>query len=105
MMNIGFVGFGVMASRMLRHLTQAGHAATVYDIDRPRRDEVAAAANAAAADTPRAVAQASDIVFTMLPDGTVVRDVVLGASGLAEGFRPGALLVECSSAEPWTTRE
>ena len=104
-MNIGFVGLGVMGSRMLRHLTQAGHAAIVYDIDRARCDEVAAAAGANAADSPRAVAQASDVVFTMLPDGAVVRDVALGANGLAEGLRPGALLVDCSSAEPWITRE
>jgi 3-hydroxyisobutyrate dehydrogenase len=104
-MNLGFVGLGVMGSRMLRHLTQAGHAATVYDIDLATRDKVAAATNATAADTPRAVAQASEIVFTMLPDGSVVREVVFGADGLAQGFRPGALMVDCSSAEPSITRD
>src|SRR5262245_46034944 len=104
-MDIGFVGLGVMGSRMLRHLTAAGHRATVTDIDHAKRDEVARATGATAVDSPRAVAQAADIVFTMLPDGPVVRDAVLGADGLAEGFRSGALLVDCSSAEPWITRE
>ena len=104
-MNIGFVGLGVMGSRMLRHLTTAGHRATVYDIDRAARDTAARATGATAVDSARAVAQAADIVFTMLPDGPVVRDVVLGADGLGDGFRAGALLVDCSSAEPWITRE
>jgi 3-hydroxyisobutyrate dehydrogenase len=104
-MDIGFVGLGVMGSRMLRHLTAAGHRATVTDIDRATRDQVAAATGATAVESARAVAQVSDIVFTMLRDGAVVRDVVLGPHGLAEGFRAGALLVDCSSAEPWIARE
>ena len=104
-MNIGFVGLGVMGSRMLRHLTAASHRATVYDIDLGVRDAVARATGATAVDSPRAAAQAADIVFTMLPDGPVVRDVVLGPDGLAQGFRAGALLVDTSSAEPWITRE
>jgi 3-hydroxyisobutyrate dehydrogenase-like beta-hydroxyacid dehydrogenase len=104
-MDIGFVGLGVMGSRMLRHLTAAGHRATVYDIDLATRDKVAAATGATPVESPRAVAQAADIVFTMLPDGAVVRGVVLGPDGLAAGFRAGALLVDTSSAEPWITRE
>jgi len=95
----------VMGSRMLRHLTAAGHPATVYDIDGAARDAVAAATGATPVESPRAVAYAADIVFTMLPDGPVVRDVVLGPDGLAQGFRAGALLVDTSSAEPWITRE
>jgi 3-hydroxyisobutyrate dehydrogenase len=104
-MDIGFVGLGVMGSRMLRHLTAAGHRATVYDIDRAARDQVAAATGATPVESPRAVAHVADIVFTMLPDGPVVRDVALGPDGLAAGFRAGALLVDTSSAEPWITRE
>jgi 3-hydroxyisobutyrate dehydrogenase len=104
-MDIGFVGLGVMGSRMLAHLTAAGHRATVYDIDLQARDKVAAATGATPADSPAAVAQAADIVFTMLPDGPVVREVALAPGGLAEGFRAGALLVDTSSAEPWITRE
>jgi 3-hydroxyisobutyrate dehydrogenase-like beta-hydroxyacid dehydrogenase len=51
------------------------------------------------------VAEASDVVFTMLPDGPAVRACALGKDGLAEGFAPGAMLVDTSSAEPWITRE
>ena len=41
----------------------------------------------------------------MLPNGRIVRDVVLGADGIAQGLRAGALLVDTSSSEPWLTRE
>lgn len=104
-MNIGFVGLGVMGSRMLRHLVAAGHAATVYDVDAATLERVAAETGAKPAASPRSVAAVSEIVITMLPEGAVVRDVVLGAEGLAAGFRPGALLLDTSSAEPWITRE
>jgi 3-hydroxyisobutyrate dehydrogenase len=57
------------------------------------------------AATPKAVAEASDIVVTMLPSGTYVRDVTLGQAGLIEGFLPGALLLDTSSSEPWLTVE
>src|SRR5687768_9773249 len=99
-MRVGFVGLGVMGSRMLRHLVAAGHAATVYDIHPATLERVAADSGANAAASPRSVAAVSDVVITMLPDGAVVRDVVLGAEGLAAGFRPGSLLLDTSSAEP-----
>jgi 3-hydroxyisobutyrate dehydrogenase-like beta-hydroxyacid dehydrogenase len=104
-MNIGFIGLGVMGSRMLRHLVAAGHRATIYDIDARTREQVAAETTATAADSPRAVAEQSEIVITMLPNGAVVRDVVFGKDGLAQGLRPGALLLDTSSSEPWITRE
>ena len=104
-MNIGFVGLGVMGSRMLRHLVEAGHQATIFDIDAAVTDSVSARLRAKAAKTPREVAAASEVVICMLPNGQVVRDVTFGASGLAEGFKPGSLLLDCSSAEPWITRE
>jgi 3-hydroxyisobutyrate dehydrogenase-like beta-hydroxyacid dehydrogenase len=55
--------------------------------------------------TPREVAEASEVVFTMLPEGMAVRECVFGCDGLAEGFARGAILVDTSSAEPWLTRE
>jgi 3-hydroxyisobutyrate dehydrogenase-like beta-hydroxyacid dehydrogenase len=103
--DVGFVGLGVMGSRMLRHLVDGGHRATVYDVDAATRDKVAAATGATAATSPREVAAGSEIVITMLPNGEVVRDVTFGPGGLAEGFRPGALLLDTSSAEPWITRD
>ena len=52
-----------------------------------------------------AVAEASDIVITMLPSGEYVRDVALGDFGLIKGFRAGSLLLDTTSSEPWLTIE
>ncbi len=57
------------------------------------------------AGTAREVAEASDIVITMLPSGREVREIVLADDGLLKGFRPGGLLLDTSSAEPWYTKE
>ena len=104
-MNIGFVGIGVMGSRMAGNLARAGHRLTVHDADAATTAAVANNIGGVAAKSPREVAAASEIVVTMLPNGHVVRDVTLGENGLAAGFRPGALLIDCSSAEPWIARE
>jgi len=104
-MNIGFVGVGVMGSRMARNLVKAGHSLTVYDASPETTANVAKDLGAKAADRPRQVAEASEIVITMLPNGHIVRDVVFGENGLAHSFKPGSLLLDTSSAEPWITRE
>jgi 3-hydroxyisobutyrate dehydrogenase-like beta-hydroxyacid dehydrogenase len=51
------------------------------------------------------VAQRSDVVITMLPNGKVVQEVVFGEDGLAAGFAKGGLLLDTSSSEPWLTKE
>jgi 3-hydroxyisobutyrate dehydrogenase len=104
-MQIGFVGVGVMGSRMARNLVKAGHTLTVFDADAATTAEVAKDIGGVAAQSPREAAAASEIVVTMLPNGHVVRDVVQGDDGLAAGFKPGSLLIDCSSAEPWIARE
>lgn len=104
-MNIGFVGVGVMGSRMARNLVKAGHSLTIHDADEATTISVARDIGAKAAASPREVAEASEIVITMLPNGQVVRDVVFGENGLASGFGPGSMLLDTSSAEPWIARE
>lgn len=104
-LDVGFVGLGVMGEPMAGHLARAGHTLTVFDADPRRVHAVAAATGATPAATPSALAAASDIVITMLPDGQVVQAVAFGPDGLASGLRPGALLLDTSSSEPWLTRE
>jgi 3-hydroxyisobutyrate dehydrogenase-like beta-hydroxyacid dehydrogenase len=104
-MNIGFVGLGVMGSRMLRHLVNGGHQAIIHDIDTARATKISTESGARVAASPRELAHASDAVITMLPNGEIVRAVTFGKDGLAEDFKPGALLLDCSSAEPWITRD
>jgi len=92
-----------MGAPMAAHLSRAGHQLTLYDIDREALDKLGEIGTLAA--NPREVAERSDIVFTMLPDGKVVQQAALGEQGLIHGFQPGALLVDTSSSEPWLTRE
>ena len=103
---IGFLGLGVMGMPMAEHLAAAGYGLTVYDIDSgPLRKLKAGRPNTSVAGSPKQVAAASDVVITMLPSGREVREVVLGADGLLEGFARGSLLLDTSSSEPWYTKE
>jgi 3-hydroxyisobutyrate dehydrogenase-like beta-hydroxyacid dehydrogenase len=104
---VGFIGTGVMGAPMVSHLHRAGYRVTMHDLDAAVTTQLAKTLgdNAAAVDTPRAVAEASDIVITMLPNGNVVQEVCFGEQGLARGFKPGALLLDTSSAEPWLTQD
>jgi 3-hydroxyisobutyrate dehydrogenase-like beta-hydroxyacid dehydrogenase len=102
---VGFIGLGVMGMPMARHLANAGFPLTVYDV---RKDVLARASGyrgMVAAESPKAVAAASDMVITMLPSSREVFDVVFGADGLSDGFSPGKLLLDVSSAEPGRTKE
>jgi 3-hydroxyisobutyrate dehydrogenase len=103
---IGFIGIGVMGAPMSGNLAKAGYTLTIHDINRANVDRVAEAHEGImAAETPRAIAEVSDIVITMLPSGEYVREVALGDNGLIDGFRAGALLLDTSSSEPWLTVE
>ena len=101
---IGFIGLGVMGAPMAGHLARAGHSLTLLDANADTARDLAATLGAKAAVTPADVAARSDIVITMLPNGSVVQQVALGEQGLLQGLRPGALLLDTSSSEPWLTQ-
>jgi 3-hydroxyisobutyrate dehydrogenase len=100
---VGFVGLGVMGAPMATHLSRAGYELTLYDIDGAATRRLAGAG--AICGSPIEVAERSDIVITMLPNGEIVREVALGALGLIHGLKKGSLLLDTSSSEPWITRE
>jgi 3-hydroxyisobutyrate dehydrogenase-like beta-hydroxyacid dehydrogenase len=103
---LGFVGLGVMGMPMAGHLADAGYAVTVFDIDDATAKALVHAKPAiSAAGSPGELAAEADIVFTMLPDGNVVRQVALGDDGLVHGLAPGSLLVDTSSSQPWITAD
>lgn len=105
-LTIGFVGLGVMGVPMARHLGAAGHRVRGFDVVPSALERLREAhADALLCRNAREAALDADVVFTMLPDGSVVRDTVLGADGIAAGLRAGALLVDTSSSEPWLTRQ
>lgn len=104
--SIGFIGIGVMGTPMSGHLAKAGYTLTLCDINRSNTDKISAEyESVTVVDTPKEVAEVSDIVITMLPSGKYVREVALGDEGLIHGFKTGALLLDTSSSEPWLTVE
>lgn len=104
--SVGFIGLGVMGEPMVGHLAAAGHRLALFDAREGVAQRIASALeNASAPATPAEVARGSDVVVTMVPNGEGVHALVTGAEGLLAGFRPGALLIDASSSEPWLTRE
>lgn len=103
--DVGFIGVGVMGLPMARHLAAAGHRVAAYDINQGSLERLQRAEpRVSVLQSPRAVAEASDIVITMLPHGREVEAVVFGPDGLMQGFKAGSLLLDTSSSEPWYTR-
>jgi 3-hydroxyisobutyrate dehydrogenase len=101
-LTIGFVGLGNMGWPMAANLHAAGFSLVVRDVDTGRQDAFAAAhAGTVAAAGPEDFA-AADLVVTMLPDGSVVAAAILGW-GIGAALRPGALVIEMSSADPADT--
>lgn len=105
-MQLGFIGIGVMGRPMTLNLLKAGHEVTVY-ARHPEKAEVQEVINAGAklAPSPRAVAIASELVITMVPNSAQVEEVVAGPQGLLEGARKGLIIVDMSTIAPAMTRK
>jgi 3-hydroxyisobutyrate dehydrogenase-like beta-hydroxyacid dehydrogenase len=101
---IGFVGLGIMGSRMAANLRRAGYELTVYNRTRERADAWAGDHGGTVAPTPAEVGAASDIVITMVVDGAQVREVLLGEHGVAAGAAAGTLCVDMSTIAPGDSR-
>jgi 3-hydroxyisobutyrate dehydrogenase len=98
-MQVGFIGLGTMGAHMAANLQQAGYQLVVNDL----RKEAAAphlAAGATWADTPRAVAEMSDVIFTSLPEPPDVEKVALAPDGLLAGVKKGAAWFDLSTNAP-----
>lgn len=102
-MKVGFIGTGNMGRHMARNVLQAGFPLTVYDIRREATAEVVGL-GAAWADTPQAVAQASEITFTSLPGPKEVEEVTLSEKGILAGAAPGSIYIDLSTNSPTTMR-
>jgi 3-hydroxyisobutyrate dehydrogenase-like beta-hydroxyacid dehydrogenase len=101
---VGFIGLGIMGSRQAASLRRAGFELTVFNRTRERADEWAAKHDGHMADTPRAVAERSDVVITMVVDGAQVEEMLLGENGAVHGARAGTLFVDMSTIGPADAR-
>jgi 3-hydroxyisobutyrate dehydrogenase len=102
---VGFVGLGQQGGPMAANLVAAGYDLIVRDADPEREGRFAAAHGARGCHGDLDALAEADTVITMLPDGRVVRDALLGVDGIASRLRPGTIIVDTSSSDPYGTRE
>ena len=103
-MKVGFIGLGTMGRHMASNLMKGGHQLVVNDV---RREAAAPHLQAGAtwADTPRAVAEATEVVFTSLPGPAEVEAVALGEQGLGAGLTAGKVYFDLSTNSPALVRK
>ena len=102
MSKIGFIGLGIMGRPMAGHLLDAGHELTT--VKRGTLDETLASKGLQVLADPKAVAEASEVVITMVPDTPDVEEVLFGEGGVIEGLKPGTLVIDMSSIAPIPTQ-
>jgi 3-hydroxyisobutyrate dehydrogenase len=104
-MHIGFIGLGNMGAPMARNLLGAGHRLSVFDLSQAAvKGLVEAGANAAHSVTDIAHSDV-ELIITMLPAASHVRQVYLGDSGLLSSVDPSVRLIDCSTIDPMSARE
>lgn len=102
-MKIGFIGLGIMGSRMAANLQKHGYDLVVNNRTRTHA-QVLEQNGAAWADSPAALARQVEVLFTMLSTPEVVESVALGANGFLRALKPGSLWVDSSTVNPSFTR-
>jgi 3-hydroxyisobutyrate dehydrogenase len=98
-LKIGWIGTGVMGASMCGHLLTAGHHLTVFNRTQDKAQSLIEK-GAAWADTPKAVARQSDIIFTMVGFPDDVREVILGSEGVLAGSSSNAVVVDMTTSSP-----
>ncbi len=97
--HLGWIGTGVMGSSMCGHLLAAGYKVTVHNRTRPKAEPLLEK-GAVWADSPQAVAEKSDVVFTIVGYPHDVEEVLLGQHGALAGCRAGSVLVDMTTSQP-----
>lgn len=104
MANLGFVGLGVMGSRMAKRLLDAGHSVTGYNRTKPKAQWLLDA-GMKWADSPRAAIESSEAVFSMIANNSALRAVTEGKEGILAGLSTGKIYIEMSTVSPAAIRE
>lgn len=98
-MKIGFIGLGIMGKPMSKNLIKAGYEVAVYGHHKEVTDELKGL-GAKVAESAKELAAMSDVVITMVQNSPQVREAVFGRDGVAEGAKPGMVLIDMSSIDP-----
>jgi 3-hydroxyisobutyrate dehydrogenase-like beta-hydroxyacid dehydrogenase len=104
MANLGFVGLGVMGSRMVQRLLAAGHTVTGYNRTKSKAQWLLDA-GMKWGDTARAVVEAAEIIFTMVTNTEALHAVTTGPDGILAGLGPGKVYIDMSTVSPAASRE
>jgi 3-hydroxyisobutyrate dehydrogenase-like beta-hydroxyacid dehydrogenase len=102
--NLGFVGLGVMGSEMVNRLLSKGHSVTGYNRTKSKADWLVRK-GMKLANSPREVAAASDVVFSMVTNSAALDAVMNGPDGILAGLTPGKSVVDISTVSPAFSRE
>src|SRR6266704_212107 len=95
MANLGYVGLGAMGSRVVKRLLDAGHTVTGYNRTKSKAQWLLDA-GMHWADSPREVAQAADVIFTMVTNTNALHEVLGGSDGVLAGLRQGKIYIDMS---------
>jgi 3-hydroxyisobutyrate dehydrogenase len=101
---VGWIGTGVMGRWMCGHIQAKGYATTVYNRSKAKAQPLLDA-GAAWADSPKAVAERSDVVFAIVGFPKDVREVFLGTEGALAGSKPRTILIDMTTSEPSLAKE
>ena len=104
MANLGFVGLGVMGSEMVLRLMEKGHTVTGYNRTRSKAERLIQR-GMRWVESPRAVAAASDVTFSMVANSTALGAIVDGPDGLLAALGAGKILADISTVSPAYSRE
>lgn len=102
-MKIGFIGLGIMGKPMAKNLIKAGHELVVFDHKKEAVEELVSF-GAKEAINGKELGAECNTVITMVPNSPHVRAAVLGENGVAEGAKPGTVLIDMSSIDPTESR-
>lgn len=104
MANLGYVGLGVMGSGMVKRLLDAGHTVTGYNRTKSKADPLIKL-GMKWADTPRAVTEASDIIFSMVTNTRAVQAITQGSDGILAGLTPDKIYIDMTTMSPHYSKE
>src|SRR6266567_3278104 len=98
-MKIGFIGLGIMGSRMAANLQKQGHSLVLFNRTRAKAEPLRGPCGAFS-DSPAKLAGQVDVLFTMLAHPDAVEEAALGANGFLSHLKPSTIWIDCSSVNP-----
>ncbi len=104
MANLGFIGLGAMGGRVTKRLLDAGHTVTGYNRTKSKAQWLLDT-GMQWADSPRAVAESADIIFTMVTNTSALQEVLTGPEGIMHGLGPGKIYIDMSTVSPDISRK